>query len=78
MGSCLIQKTSVLRKPFYVPFITSVDKDRSIADLGASPERIIYQIPLLESVIAFGIVIEMIKDLGEVFGSVKLVLTSSK
>lgn len=77
MGSCLIQKTSVLRKPFYVPFITSVDKDWSIA-LGASPERIIYQIPLLESVIAFGIVIEMIKDLGEVFGSVKLVLTSSK
>lgn len=75
MRSCLIQKTGVLREPFYVSFITSVDEDWSIA-LGASPIRVIYQIPLLERLVALGIVIEMIKDLGEVFGSVRLVLMS--
>lgn len=75
MRSCLIQKTGVLREPFYVSFITGVDEDWSIA-LGASPIRVIYQIPLLERLVALGIVIEMIKDLGEVFGSVRLALMS--
>ena len=77
MGSCLIQEASVLCKPFYVPLITSVNKDRRIA-LGTSPESVIDQIFLLESFIALGIVVEMIKDLGEVFGFVQLVLASRK
>lgn len=77
MGCCLIEKTYVLCKPFYVSFIPCVDKDWSIF-LGSSPECVIDQIPLLESLVAFGVEIEMVKYLGEVFGSVKFVLSRSR
>lgn len=72
MGRCVIEKACVLCKPFYISFIPCVDKDWRIV-LGPSPICIIDQIPLLESMVALGIVVEMVKYLGEVFGSVKFV-----
>ena len=66
-------KARVLCEPFYVPFIASVDKDWSIV-LGTTPKSIVDEIPLLKSVIALGIEIEVIQYLGEEFCSVKPIL----
>jgi len=63
-------KACVLSEPFYVPFISRVDKDWSIV-FGTTPEGVIDEIPLLKNVIALGIEIEVIEYLGEELCSVQ-------
>lgn len=41
--------------------------------MSTTPERVIYEIPLLKRLVALGIEIEVVKDLGEILGFVKLI-----
>lgn len=42
--------------------------------MSTTPERVIYEIPLLKGLVALGIEIEVVKDLGEILGFVKLII----
>lgn len=72
MGCLFEHKTCVLSNPFNISFISRVDKDWSIV-MSTTPERVIYEIPLLKRLVALGIEIEVVKDLGEILGFVKLI-----
>lgn len=72
MGGCLKHKTCILSKPLDISFISSVDEDGSIL-FSTTPKCVIGQIPLLKGLIAVGMEIEVIKDLGEVVCLVKLI-----
>lgn len=72
MGCFFKHKACVLSKPFNISFISRVDKDWSIA-MSTSPERVIDEIPLLKGLVALGIEIEVVKDLGEILSFVKLI-----
>lgn len=73
MGGILEHKSGVLSEPFNVSFVSGVDEDWRIV-FGAAPMCIIDQISVLECLITLWVVIEVIKNLGEVFCSVKCVL----
>lgn len=66
-------KTGVLREPFDVSFIAGVNKDRSIRGC-AAPEGVVYEISLLECLVALGVEVEMVKRLSEVACSIELIV----
>ena len=72
MGRYLEHETGVLSEPLDFTFVASVDEDRSIV-FGAVPEGVVDQISLLKGVVALRMIIEVIKNLSEELGSVRLV-----
>jgi hypothetical protein len=70
-------KASVLCEPFYVPFISCVDKDWSFL-FGTTPIGIIYEISLLKSLIALRVIIEMIKYLCKEFCPIKSIIGTER
>lgn len=72
MGRRFEHKTRVLSEPFYLSFISGVDEDWGIL-ISAAPIRVIDQISLLKCLVALGVVIEVVENLGEVVCFVKLV-----
>ena len=60
-----VHEPGVLREPLDVSLVAGVDEDRGIR-LGAAPKGVVYQVPLLERVVALGVEIEMVECLSEV------------
>jgi len=54
-----------MSKPFNIPFIAHVHKDRGIL-ISPAPVFVIDQVPLLKSLVTLGVEVEVIKYLGEV------------
>lgn len=73
MGRDFEHETGVLREPFDVSFIAGVNEDRRLVRRPA-PEGVVYEIPLLERLVALGVEIEMVKSLSEEALCVELVL----
>lgn len=65
-GSGFEHEAGVLSEPFDVAFVSGVDKDRGVI-LCSAPVLAVDQVPLLESAVALGIVVEVIEDLSEEF-----------
>lgn len=72
MGCGLEHEACVLSEPFDVAFVPGVDEDRGVVPW-PSPMLPVDQVLLLEGLVALGVEVEVVEDLGEVLGLVATV-----